>query len=55
MFKVIKLKPIMMFVAIVLVSLLLSIGIVSVTQTKEIPKPIYTIVVDAGHGGLDVK
>ena len=55
MFKVIKLKPIMIGVALVLVSMLLSVGIMAVAniENKNIPKPQYTIVIDAGHGGRD--
>ena len=53
MIKVIKLKPILMLVGILLAGVLLSIGIVSVVNTREIPKSIYTIVIDAGHGGRD--
>ena len=53
MFKVIKLKPILMVVGIVLTSILLSIGIVSVVNIRDFPKSKYTIVIDAGHGGRD--
>lgn len=53
MIKVIKLKPILMVVGIVMASVLLSVGIVGVVNIKEIPKTSYTIVVDAGHGGRD--
>jgi N-acetylmuramoyl-L-alanine amidase len=53
MFRVIKLKPVLMFVAIFLASVLLSLGIVSVVKREQVPRPIYTIVVDAGHGGRD--
>jgi len=53
MIKVIKLRPILMGVGIILASVLLSIGIVSVVTIKEIPKSVYTIVIDAGHGGRD--
>ena len=55
MIKVIKLKPILMGIGIIMASVLLSIGIVSVVNTREIPKTTYTIVIDAGHGGFDVK
>lgn len=55
MFKVIKLKPILITIAMLMVSILLSVGIVSVVESREVPKPIYTIVIDAGHGGVDVK
>ena len=51
MIKVIKLKPILMIVGIIMVGVLLSIGIVSVVNVWEIPKVAYTIVIDAGHGG----
>ena len=53
MFRVIKLKPILMIMGIIMVSVLLSIGIVSVVDMKEVPKSAYTIVIDAGHGGRD--
>jgi len=55
MFKVIKLKTIIIVISLVLVSILLSVGIVSVIniENQNIPKPTYTIVVDAGHGGRD--
>ena len=53
MFKVFRLKPILMFIGIFMVSILLSVGIVSVVKQEKIPKPIYTIVLDAGHGGRD--
>lgn len=52
MFKVIKLKAVLLFVGILVVSILLSVGIVAVTKV-EIPKTTYTIVIDAGHGGRD--
>jgi len=52
-FSIIKLKSIGVFVVIIILSVLLSFGIVSVVNTREIPKPTYTIVIDAGHGGRD--
>ena len=56
MIKVFKLKPVLMFVAVFMIAILLSVGIVNVVQNGgSVPKPIYTIVIDAGHGGLDVK
>ena len=55
MFKVINLKSVLVFMSIMLVSVLLSVGIVSVVKKEKIPKSTYTIVVDAGHGGFDVK
>lgn len=53
MFKVLKLKPIMVGVALILLSVLLSVGLVSVVSMGDTPKAQYTIVVDAGHGGRD--
>lgn len=53
MFKVIKLKPILITIAMLMLSIFLSVGIVSVVESREVPKPIYTIVIDAGHGGRD--
>ena len=45
MIKVVKLRPILMVVGIILASVLLSIGIVSVVNVREIPKNTYTIVI----------
>lgn len=53
MFKVLKLRPIVISMALILVSILFSVGIVNVVSNKEIPKPLITIVLDAGHGGRD--
>ena len=53
MFKVFKLKSVLLFVVVVLASVLCSVGIVHVVAKEDIPKPIYTIVIDAGHGGRD--
>jgi len=52
MFKVFRLKPIILCVSILLISILLSMGIVAVTKV-QVPKSTYTIVIDAGHGGRD--
>lgn len=52
MFKVLKLKPIMVGVALVLISVFLGVGIVAVSS-DNVPKSQYTIVIDAGHGGRD--
>ena len=52
MIKVFKLKPILIFLSIMIVSIVGSVGIVKVVA-KESPKPIYTIVIDCGHGGRD--
>lgn len=53
MFKIIKLKNILIAVALVVCSILCSIGIVAVVESKAIPRPKYKIVIDAGHGGRD--
>jgi len=55
MFKIIRLRPVLMALVVFLVSVVLSVGIVSVVNTETIPKSVYKIVLDAGHGGLDVK
>ena len=54
MFKVLRLKTVIICVLIALSCVLLSVGILS-ANSKQVPKPTYTIVIDAGHGGLDVK
>lgn len=53
MFKTIKLKNLIIAVCLIVTSILCSIGIVSVVESKDIPKPKYVIVLDAGHGGRD--
>lgn len=53
MFRVLKLKSIIIIISCVLVGVLLSVGIVSVVKKEQVPKPTYTIVIDAGHGGRD--
>lgn len=35
--------------------LLISFGVFCVVQVSSTPKTNYTIVIDAGHGGVDVK
>lgn len=52
MFKVFKLKPILIVVAFVVIGLMLGFGIVTISE-HNVPKSIYTIVLDAGHGGRD--
>ncbi|MGN0960731.1 MAG: N-acetylmuramoyl-L-alanine amidase [Christensenellales bacterium] len=52
MFRVFKLKTILIGVGMVVVSVLLSVGIVAITN-DNVPKTTYTIVIDAGHGGRD--
>ena len=55
MFKIIKLKNILIAVGLIIASVLCSVGIVAVVESKGVPRPKYVIVIDAGHGGLDVK
>lgn len=52
MFKVIRLKNILICSSLIFVSILLCIGIVSASN-QNVPKSTYTIVIDAGHGGRD--
>ena len=53
MFKTIKLKSVLVALFLVITSILCSVGIVAVVESKAIPKPKYIIVIDAGHGGRD--
>lgn len=53
MFKVFKLKSVMLVLAIMITSVLCSVGIVHAVAKEDVPKPVYTIVIDAGHGGRD--
>lgn len=53
MFKIIKLKSILIAIGLIIVCVLCSVGIVAVVESKGVPKNQYTIVVDAGHGGRD--
>ena len=53
MFKIIKLKNLLIALALITASILCSVGIVAVVESKAIPRPKYTIVIDAGHGGRD--
>lgn len=52
MFRVINLKKVLIVLFVICLSVLLSMGIVSVSK-QEVPKTTYTIVIDAGHGGRD--
>ena len=52
MFKVIKLKPIIIFVLVIIIGLSFSFGIVAAADGSQPSLPI-KIVVDAGHGGID--
>ena len=51
MFKTIKLKSVLVALFLIITSILCSVGIVAVVESKAIPKPKYVIVIDAGHGG----
>jgi N-acetylmuramoyl-L-alanine amidase len=53
MFKIIKLKSVLLVLVVAMVSVTLSIGIVKAVGQVDSPRPIYTIVVDSGHGGRD--
>lgn len=53
MFRVIKLKPIMVGIALLMLSVFLGVGVVKVVSMDAIPKTEYVIVIDAGHGGRD--
>lgn len=53
MFKVISLKPIMVGIALLLLSVILGVGVVKVVSMEAIPKTEYVVVIDAGHGGRD--
>ena len=53
MFKVIKVKSLIVCLVIIATSVCLSVGIVKAVGKTDIPKKIYTIVLDSGHGGRD--
>ena len=53
MFHCIRLKSVIVFMFILIISVGVSAGIVVVVKGDSVPKPTYTIVVDAGHGGRD--
>lgn len=53
MFKVVSLKPIMVGIALVLISVVLGVGVVQVVSMDAVPKTEYVVVIDAGHGGRD--
>lgn len=53
MIKCFRLKPVLGVLAVILASVLFSMGVVAVTNIKAEPKFSYTIVLDAGHGGRD--
>jgi len=52
MFKVLRLKSLIIFIVIAVAGILLGVSILS-TSGNEVPKPTHTIVIDAGHGGRD--
>ena len=53
MFKIIKLKNVLIATLLIVSCLLCSISIVVVVESKGIPRQKYVIVIDAGHGGID--
>ncbi len=53
MFKIIKLKWLVVIILVIAVSSILFVGIAVTDKHGEIPKPNYTIVIDSGHGGRD--
>jgi len=55
MFLTIKPKIFISFILIAIISLTLTFCLYKVTITNAKPQFNYTIIVDAGHGGLDVK
>ncbi|MBQ7351733.1 MAG: hypothetical protein IJW59_02555 [Clostridia bacterium] len=55
MFKVIKLKTIAIIMVSIVSGCLLSFGVSVVVDNNKTPNISYTIVVDAGQSGLDVK
>lgn len=52
MFKVVRLKSVLLIIFAIVICVTLSISIMTV-NTKQVPKSLYTIVIDAGHGGRD--
>ena len=55
MFITIKPKIIISFILIIALSFAITFCLYNITTTNAEPKFNYTIVVDAGHGGRDVK
>ena len=53
MFRVIKLKSFLIILGVIMLSIILGVGVVKVITIDAIPRYIYTIVLDAGHGGRD--
>ena len=53
MFKIIRFKTIITIICIAIISIVLSLGIVAVSEIGNSPHLPYTIVLDAGHGGRD--
>lgn len=53
MFKVIRLKTVLVSLGLVLLAVVLGFGVVKVVSMDTVPRYIYTIVLDAGHGGRD--
>ena len=51
----IKIIPILTFMLVVILSFVITLGLYSVAEADTVVKFNYTIVIDSGHGGLDVK
>ena len=51
-FFVLKKKHIMLFLTILLVAIIVVVATLSFIKTSS-PKRTYTVVIDAGHGGID--
>lgn len=43
------------FLLIVIIAICVIVGVCYVVRVASSPKALYTIVIDAGHGGVDVK
>lgn len=52
MFRVFRLKTVLLIFFAIVICVTLSIGLMS-SNTDNVPKSTYTIVIDAGHGGRD--
>ena len=53
MIRVVKLKPILIAIVVVVITVMTSVGVIMVSGKEAIPRTTFTIVVDAGHGGRD--
>jgi len=53
MFRTIKLKSILTIALIIISIITIGVGVVTSVKKIDSPRPMYTIVIDAGHGGRD--